>query len=128
MDSSESHGLGLSLLIYVAAIAGTLALVAVPVYVANAPEVYENPPLARADPLLNGPIVGKRVSSSVPLAILKRETLVDPAIVAALNAKAKKEAPVRHPVQRTAHRAAGTPVADLQPERPRHSFFLFNLF
>lgn len=131
MRSSEYEGLGLSLVIYMAAIAGALAVAALPVYLANRPQVYENPPLARANPLLNGPIVGNRVSTGVPLAMLKREIIVDPAIIAALNAKAEKAekaAAVRHPVRRTAQRSDRTPMAELQSERPRHSFFLFNLF
>lgn len=130
MDASETEGLGASLAIYLAAIVGTLALVAVPVYLANAPEVYENAPLARSDPLLNGPIIGNRVPSGLPVALLKMEPVVDPATLAVLNAKEKKQTVTPHsPQQRTVHRASGTPVADLQPERPRRSsFFLFNLF
>lgn len=128
MNASESEGLGLSVLIYMGAILGALALLALPVYLANRPQVYDNPtlpPLAQTDPLLNGPIVGKRVSTRVPLALLKRETIVDPKLVAALNARAEK-APVRHVA--TVRHARGTPVAELQPE-PRHSgFFLFRLF
>jgi hypothetical protein len=99
-----------------------------PVYFTNRPQVYENPPLARADPLTNGPVVGNRVSSRVPLARLKRETIVDPAIVAALNEKTKKAAPVHSSTNRTARRATGTPVAELQPERKQPTFFLFSLF
>jgi hypothetical protein len=109
-----------------AAIIGALALVALPVYLANRPQVYENPPLARADPLLSGPIIGERVSTRIPVALLRHETIVDPKVVAALNAKLKEpehSAPVR-----TAQRGSGTPVAELQPA-PRHSnFFLFRLF
>jgi hypothetical protein len=128
MRASESEGLGLSLLIYAGAILGALALVALPVYFTNRPQVYANPLLARADPLLNGPIVGNRISARVPLARLKKETIVDPAIVAALNEKTKKAAPVHSSAHRTARRATGTPVADLQPERKQPTFFLFSLF
>lgn len=128
MTRSESEGLGLSLLIYVAAIVGVLATVALPVYIANAPRVYDNPPLANADPLLNGPIIGKRVSTRVPLARLHRRIIVDPAVVAALNAKIIKSEPVRHAVRRNEDRARRTPVAELRAE-PRHAtFFLFRLF
>lgn len=130
MDASESEGLGVSVAIYLAAIVGTLVLVATPVYLANAPKAYENPPLARANPLLNGPIIGNRASSGLPVALLKREDIVDPATLAVLNAKAKKAATAstRHTTHRTAQRSGGTPVADLQPERRRSAFFLFNLF
>src|SRR5665647_2490236 len=82
MDTSDSEGLGLSLAIYVAAIACVFVLIAVPVYWANGPTVYDNPPLARSGPLMNGPIVGRQVSSAVPLVMLKRQASVDPAILA----------------------------------------------
>ncbi|HEY5380533.1 MAG TPA: hypothetical protein VIJ78_13495 [Pseudolabrys sp.] len=127
MNPSDSEGLGLSVLIYMAAILGGLALIAGPVYLVNRPQVYENPRLARADPLLNGPIVGKRVSTRVPLALLKHEPIVDPKIVAALNAKTKKTEPHRTTHQ-VAERSRGTPVAELQPEPRRPTFFLFRLF
>jgi hypothetical protein len=126
--TSESEGLGLSLLIYAGAILGVLALAALPVYIINRPQVYEIPPLAHADPLLNGPIVGSNVSTRFLLARIKRETIVDPAIVAALNEKARKAAPVHQTKYRTVQRETGTPVAALQPERKRPAFFLFSLF
>ena len=130
MDTSDSGGLGASVLLYMAAVVGALALMAVPVYLANAPQVYENAPLARPDPLLNGPIIGNRPAIGLPVALLKRQDIIDPATLAALGAKEKRQAATPHsPQQRTAHRAGGTSVADLQPERPRRSsFFPFNLF
>jgi hypothetical protein len=128
MDASESEGLGLSLLLYVAAIAGTLALVAAPVYFASRPQVYDNPPLARADPLLNGPIIGKRVSTRVPVARLKREIIVDASVVAALNAKSEKPATEHHATHRAAQRPSGTSMAELRPEPQQPTFFLFRLF
>jgi len=128
MTRSESEGLGLSLLIYAAAIAGVLTAVALPVYIANAPRVYDNPPLANADPLLNGPIIGERVSNRVPLGHLQRKTIVDPAVVAALNAKAERPKPVHHAVRRNEDRATRTPVAELRAEPKHATFFLFRLF
>jgi hypothetical protein len=129
MTTSESEGLGLSILIYMVAITGALAAAAVPVYMANAPQVYDNPKIVRANPLLDGPIVGNRVPTRVPLAVLKRETIVDPAILASVKATAKKEVAAVHPAPHAqSQRTRGTPVADLQPERPHHGFFLFNLF
>ena len=62
------------------------------------------------------------------LARLRRETILDPAIVEALNAKAEKAAPARHTVRRSAPRSDRTPVAELQAEPKRQGFFLFNLF
>lgn len=129
MDTSASEGLGFSVAIYVAAVACVFVLIAVPVYWANGPTVYDNPTLARSGPLMNGPIVGRQVSSAVPLVMLKRQTIVDPAILAGLNAKAEKHAAKpRHATQKVAPRSMGTPVADLQPDRTRRSFFPFSLF
>src|SRR5664279_5021006 len=129
MDTSDSEGLGLSLAIYLAAIACVFVLIAVPVYWANGPTVYDNPPLARSGPLMNGPIVGRQVSSAVPLVMLKRQAIVDPAMLAGLNAKAEKQAAKpRHAPHKVAARSNGTPVADLQTDRRRGSFFPFSLF
>lgn len=130
MDTSESEGLGGSVVLYVGAVLGVLAVLAVPVYLANAPEVYENPRLQRADPLLNGPIIGNRAAGGLPVALLKRPDIIDPATLALLQAKAKKQTAAARPSPpRAAQRPTGTPMADLQAERPRRpSFFLFNLF
>ena len=128
MTSSQSDGLGFSLAVYLAAILGALAVIALPVYFATRTQVYPNPPLARADPLLNGPVVGERVPTSRPVAMLKKRTIVDPATLAALNAKAEKAAPARQPARRAASRPNRTPVADNQTEPQHHTFFLFNLF
>src|SRR5665213_492337 len=120
MNPSDSEGLGLSVLIYMAAILGGLALIAGPVYLVNRPQVYENPRLPTIGPLSSG-------SARVPLALLKHEPIVDPKIVAALNAKTKKTEPHRTTHQ-VAERSRGTPVAELQPEPRRPTFFLFRLF
>lgn len=130
MNSSDSDGLGLSLLIYMAAILGGLAVIAVVVYRANEPQVYEIPPLARADPLLEGPVIGDRVATQPALAVLKHRVLVDPKIVAALNAQVKE--PEHHVAYDVSHHVAprriGTPVAELPDEPRRPQFFLFRLF
>ncbi|MDI1345082.1 MAG: hypothetical protein PSV22_13405 [Pseudolabrys sp.] len=127
MNTSESEGLGLSVLLYLGAIVGALALLAVPTYYATRAEVHANPPLARADPLLNGPIIGDRLTGRFPLAMLQRQTLVDAETVALLKPKAKKSEPTRV-AARQAHRATGTPMAELQTERSRPAMFPFNLF
>ena len=133
MDASESEGLGLSLLLYVAAIAGTLALVAAPVYFASRPQVYDNPPLARADPLLNGPIIGAREATRAPLAVLKRRTIVDPKFVATLNAKIKQPERDRRRAapqvaQQPAQRLRGQAVAEVWQESRRPTSFFQLLF
>jgi hypothetical protein len=126
MDSSDSEGLGLSVLVYMAAMTGALALFALPVYLAAQPTVYDNPPLARGD--LNGPVIGYRGSAGFPLAFLKKQTIVDPAIVAALNPKVAKSAQTKNASHRTAQRSKVTSMAEVQPERQRRPFFLFSLF
>ncbi|MDO8875177.1 MAG: hypothetical protein Q7V40_03615 [Pseudolabrys sp.] len=127
MDASDNEGLGLSVLVYLGAILGALALLAVPAYWALQPTVYANPPLAQADPLLNSPIIGQRIASRVPLVALKRQSLVDAETTAFLNPK-KKAVPAQRVASRPARRVAGTPVADLQTERGRPAIFPFNLF
>lgn len=128
MDTADSEGLGLSVLLYLGAIVGALALLAVPAYYATRAEVHANPPLAQADPLLNGPIVGDRLAGRFPLAMLQRQTLVDAETVALLKPRAtKKPEPVRT-AARPVHRAAGTPMAELQTERSRPAAFPFSLF
>ena len=121
------------MLLYAGIIVGALTALAVPVYFATKPQVFDNPPMAEHDPLLNSPIIGERETVRRPLAVLKHRVIVDPKMVAALNAEAKQAAPVRHaateaPAHIAEHRSSGSSVADLQPE-PRHStFFLFRLF
>jgi hypothetical protein len=127
MGNPESEGLGLSVLVYMAALTGTLAVLAVPAYFATRPVVYANPPLARSDPL-RGPIVGARLDTPFPLARLERATLVDPTIAAGLSARAKKAEPEHRVTHRVARRPTGTPIAELQPERKRPTFSLFGLF
>jgi hypothetical protein len=134
MENQESEGLGLSVLIYLGAILGMVAVVATPIYFAVRPQVYENPVLARTNPLLDGPIVGQRVSAPTPLAYLKHEQIIDPAVLAQLNSKIKGTS------QHTAHRSTpqqvanqtdarprGTPVAELR-DGPRPSGFFARLF
>lgn len=122
MNLDETEGLGLSVLIYVAAIFGGLAVLGLPIYLALKPTVYDNPPLAQADPLLNGPVIGARQVARAPLAMLKHRVIVDPEVVAALNAKIKQPAP--HVSHQTAQRPRGQSVAENRdmPQRPA-SFF-----
>jgi hypothetical protein len=128
MHASDSEGLGLSVLIYVGAILGVLAVLAVPAYFATRAEVHENPVLVRADPLLNGPIIGDRTTTRYPLAALQRQSLVDAETVALLKPKAKKPEPAQRTAARPARRDSGTPVAALQTERSRPAMFPFSLF
>lgn len=129
LQGMADEGLGGSVAIYAGAILGVLGLIAVPVYVAVSPQVYENPPLAPLDPLLQGPIIGNRVSTPMPLAHLKQEVIVDPKYVAELNARLKKPEPARPRMAQPVHvRERGPAVAELPERRERPGFFLFNLF
>ena len=79
--------------------------------------------------ILAGLMASAGLSSPVPLVLLKHRQIVDPAVVAELNAKVKHGRPARHeaahqPVRR--ERAAA--VAELPERRERSGFFLFNLF
>lgn len=132
MGTSDSEGLGLSLLVYMGAILGALALLAVPVYVATKPQVYGNPPLASANPLLNGPIVGERVAGRLPVAVLQRQAIGDAESAKWLTAGSRKTQPGAPATHRTVRRDAaisnGIPVAELQNGRRRTAMFPFNLF
>jgi hypothetical protein len=128
MNNSDSEGLGLSMLIYAGAIVVALTTITVPVYYANTAQVYDNPPPPPADPLLNGPIIGDREPARHPLAILKHRVIVDPKVVAALNAKVKKATPEPHVAEHVERRPVNVSRSEPRPE-PRHStFFLFRLF
>ena len=128
MENSDSEGLGLSLFVYMAAILGTVAILAIPVYFVTKPDVYANPALAQSDPL-RGPIVGAQLDAPFPLARLERAKLAEPTTTAGLSARVKKAEPEHRVTHRVARRPAvvGTPVAELQPERKRPAFF-FGLF
>jgi hypothetical protein len=127
MDSADREGLGLSVLVYLGAVFGALALLAVPVYYAARGDVRENPRLAQSDPLLNRPIIGDGVTR-VPLARLQPQNLADAETVKLLTVKTRKAEPVARPAQRVTKRITGTPVAELQTERTRPAMFPFSLF
>lgn len=129
MEPSGHDGLGLSLAIYMAAIVATMGVLAVPVYMAIGPQVYENPRPEPLDPLLNGPIVGQRVSTAIPLAFQKQQNLVDPKVLAELNAKTRPAPPPRHQVAHVpAQRRPAAAMAEAREPRERSGFSLFNLF
>lgn len=128
MDTANHEGLGLSVLVYVGAIFGALALLAAPVYYATRGEVHENPRLAQSDPLLKGSVISDGTANRFPLAKLQRQSLVDAETTAFLTPKPKKAEPAQRVASRPARRNAGTPMAELQTERGRPSPFLFNLF
>ena len=119
--------MGLSVVVYAIAMVCGLALFALPVVWANSARVYENPG-ATAMRSPGGPAYANR-KAQFPLANLKEEQIVSPAMLAELNAKTKttKEKP-----QRTARSSAPShrSYAQVQDEpaeqRPaRRSFFSF---
>ena len=133
MDTSDSDGLGLSLRVYLGAIVGVLAVLAVPVYVATKPQVYDNPPLASPNPLLNGPIVGERFAGRAPVAVLQRQAIADAETAKWLTARNRKAEPAPRVAARTAQRpivTADQPApADVQTRRrTRIAVFSFSLF
>ena len=127
MDGPESEGLGLSLLVYLGAILSVFAVLAIPAYYLVSPTVYANPPLAAADQLLNGSIVGVRSQARSPVAALQPQVIAD-AETAAFKTRAKKPEATAQVSSRPVRRDAGTPVAELQPERRRPALFPFSLF
>lgn len=129
MHTSDNEGLGLSVLVYLGAVFGALALLAVPAYYATRAEVHENPVLAKSDPLLNGTVIVDRMATRFPLERLQRQNLaeVDP-VIAKPKTAAKKPEPASRTTARPARRDNGTPVAALEPERNRQSPFPFSLF
>ena len=128
MDASDTEGLGFSVLVYLGAVFGALALLAAPVYYATRGEVHANPALAQSDPLLKGSIISDRGANRFPLASLQRQSLIDAETTAFLKPKPKKAEPAQRVASRPARRNAGTPMAELRTERDRPSLFPFNLF
>ena len=128
MNMSESEGLGFSAVVYLGAILGALALLAVPAYYATRADVHANPPLAQSDPLLKGTIISDSAATRFPLATLQRQSLADAETTAFLKPRKKAEPAPRVAARPPARRRAGTPVAELQTERSRPSLFPFNLF
>jgi hypothetical protein len=126
MTSADSEGLGLSVLAYLGAIFGALALLGMPVYYATRGEIHENPPLAQSDPLLNGPLTTDRASGRFPLAMLQKQVLAEAETAKVLTPKSKKAEHAERSTPRTPRRDNGTPVAQLQTERAR--IFPFSLF
>jgi hypothetical protein len=110
MYPSEAKDLAVSVLIYMVAILFGLSLFVVPIYLLSRPTVVENagvPALARAVQR-----TARSGHANFPVARLKRETIVNPATLAELNAKAKQSDDVHA-------RVRGTSRA---PRRPDHAY------
>jgi hypothetical protein len=134
MDPQVDEGLGGSVAIYAAAMAGALAAIMLPIYFANAPAVYKN-----SGPKSFSEILAARAEArQYPLAKLEQPQIVDPAVVAALNAKAdarRARSKENHrPVQRNRrtatprtvqHTAQQQSYAKSPPARPLSPLALF---
>jgi len=128
MSPYEDKDLGVSLLIYMAAILCVLAVFMVPVFLANGPTVLPNPSAKTAGSML----AARRNDGSFPVAHLKEKAIVSPALLAALNAKAEKAKPSRDRSARAARhrpaprRASTRPsYAEAAPQRPIGPLGLF---
>jgi hypothetical protein len=90
MYPSEAKDLAVSVLIYMAAIAFGLSLFLVPIYLASRPTVLQNAGAASAAQTVDRALVTRSGRKLFPVANLKHETIVNPATIAELNAKAKE--------------------------------------
>jgi len=105
----RDEGLGLSLLLYLAALLCGLAVIVLPVYRANRPTVIENANARMLARSANG-IPGIHTSHRrFPVARLKDQPIVDPATVTELNAEARKNEQAR---------VAPVHITRRQPRRP----------
>jgi hypothetical protein len=129
LSDQSNQGLGLSLAIYLIAVTFGLMLFVSPILLANGPTKYNNPGLAAYDPPPGTLLIPQRARNSFPLAFLKYEDLVDPAMVASLSPKAKKaEKPHRlasRSVQRVRPNAPAENTRLAQPANSGRSFFSF---
>jgi hypothetical protein len=123
---NSDEGMGLSVVVYAIVMVGGLALFVLPVMWANGARVYENPGVtALRTP--GGPAYANR-QAQFPLANLKEEPIVSPAMLAELNASgSKKEKPQRTARSSTSSHRSYAQVQDEQTEqRPqRRGFFSF---
>jgi hypothetical protein len=129
MINQRDEGLGLSLGVYVGAmLLGLGAIVGPMLWTYGGTTEYENPALPSYDITSSKPLFSQQ--RQIPLARLTRQEIVDPAMLAALNARTTKTAKVheRTAPTHTARTAyAQAPEADERPERRRPRFF-FGLF
>ena len=122
----SDEGMGLSVVVYAIAMVCGLALFVLPVLWANSARVYDNPGVtAMRSP--GGPAYASR-AAQFPLANLQEEQIVSPAMLAELNAKAKKEKPQNtarsaSPSHRSYAQAQDEPAEQQRPAR--RGFFSF---
>lgn len=110
MSPSDDDALGFSALLYLAALLGALALFVMPVYLVNGPTVIKNP----SPSAVSAALAARQNDGNFPLARLKHEDIVDPAIVQALNDKDETTEP--------AHRPAGQRASAPRRVQPAPSY------
>ena len=76
--------------IYLVALLCGLLLFVLPVLVISGPSKFENAGMAAYDPPPGTLLIPQRARNAAPLALLQHDDLVDSALAAELNAKAKK--------------------------------------
>ena len=125
MTAYDDKALGGAVLIYIAAILCGIAVFVVPVLIANGPTVIANP---TAQDALAHMAALRKSDGPYPVARLRRADIVDPATIAALNAKIAKAEHARHSAaayQRRVHRtqdAREVALRRAQRERMRRSY------
>jgi hypothetical protein len=112
MYPSEAKDLAVSVLIYMVAIVFGLSLFVVPLYLATRPTVVENAGASAATQTVDRALVDRSSRKRFPVANLKHETIVNPATIAELNAKAKDSDDDR----------PRTRYGDYARPQPRHSY------
>jgi hypothetical protein len=119
--NDNDQGMGLSVAVYALAMAGGLALCVLPVLWASGATVYENPAV-KSVRLPGGPSYARR-QAEFPLALLKRQPIVDQTALNELNAQPAPKAPPPHRVARAGHRNYAQ-AAETDEQRPaRRGFF-----
>ena len=118
--------MGLSVAIYAIAMMCGLALFVVPIIWANSARVYENPGVA-ATHRPGGPVRADH-GGAYPLAALHSPEIVSSAMLAELNATAKKEKPVVRHASRPARRSYAQAQDEAPEQRPARRFGFFSFF
>jgi hypothetical protein len=132
MHNQRDEGLGFSLLVYVGALLAGLLLFVGPVLWAYSPAVIPNAELPKYDITSSRPLA--RQNDKIPLAVLKREDIVDQKTLASLGTQPSKPAKGERAVAsgsrnaRTAYAQAHDDDDTPAQQRPRRSFGFFGLF
>jgi hypothetical protein len=114
----RDEGLGLSLLVYLAALICGLGVVMLPIYLANRPTVIENANTRMLARSASGILAVRPTDGRFPVARLEHQTIDDPATATELEAAEKKAKPAHaapvHLARRTS-RLRPRPPADSYP-------------